>query len=129
LQVSTPKPDPARVPTQEIVMSTRLILLAAVIAGFAAITTEALMDVGYVGLVEQQLRSWAGVQVLTDLVIVSALACIWMTSDARSRGLSAWPFVAITLVAGSFGPLCYLVVRELRSTSTRAAGGTSGVRA
>ena len=103
-------------------MSTRLILLAAVIAGFAAITTEALMDVGYVGLIEQQLRSWAGVQVLTDLVIVSALACIWMTSDARSRGLSAWPFVVITLVAGSFGPLCYLVARELRSTAARTAG-------
>jgi hypothetical protein len=110
-------------------MSTRLILLAAVIAGFAALTTEALMDAGYFGLIEQQLRSWAGVQVLTDLVIVSTLACVWMISDARSRGMSAWPYVAITLVAGSFGPLCYLVVRELRSTATRTASGTSGVRA
>lgn len=110
-------------------MSTRLILLAAVIAGFAALTAEALMEVGYIDLVAQQLRSWAGAQVLTDLVIVSVLACIWMTSDARERGLSAWPFVAITLVAGSFGPLLYLVVREMRSTTTRTAGGSSSVRA
>jgi uncharacterized membrane protein len=110
-------------------MSTRLILLAAVIAGFAALTAEALMEVGYVGLIEQHLRSWAGAQVLTDLVIVSVLACIWMTGDARERGLPAWPFIAVTLVAGSFGPLLYLVVRELRSTAPRTAGGNSGVRA
>ncbi len=108
-------------------MSTRLILLAVVIAAFAAITVEALLEVGYFGLVEQQLRSWAGIQVLIDLVIVCVLACIWMTNDARSRGLSAWPFILLTLVAGSFGPLAYLVVRELRSTSTRRE--VSGSRA
>lgn len=111
-------------------MSTRLILLAVVIAGFAALTAEALMEAGYFGLVEQQLHSFAGMQVLVDLVIVCVVACIWMTNDAREHGLSAWPFIVVTLLAGSFGPLFYLVARELRSSSTtRAAGGNSGVRA
>jgi hypothetical protein len=105
-------------------MSARLILLAAVIAAFAAITIEALLEVGYFGLVEQQLRSWAGIQVLLDLVIVCVLACIWMANDARRRGLSSWPFILLTLVAGSFGPLAYLVVRELRSTAPHAVSGS-----
>jgi Terpene cyclase DEP1 len=127
LRSITPKSDPAGVPKQEIVMSTRLILLSVVIAGFAALSAEALMEAGYFGLVEQQLRSWAGIQVLVDLVIVSVLACIWMSNDARERGLSAWPFIVITLVGGSFGPLLYLVVREVRSTATRSP--ISGSRA
>ena len=50
-------------------------------------------------------------------MIVGVLACIWMSYDARERGLPAWPFILITLVAGSFGPLLYLLVRELRSTT------------
>ena len=59
--------------------------------------------------------SWGGAQVFTDLVIALLLACVWMVYDARERGLSAWPFIAITLVLGSFGPLLYLVVREVRA--------------
>jgi len=57
--------------------------------------------------------------VFIDLVIVGVLACFWMSKDARGRGLTAWPFILITVFAGSFGPLLYLVVRELRSTATR----------
>jgi hypothetical protein len=37
-----------------------------------------------------------------------------MHADARARGRSAWPFIALTLAAGSFGPLAYLLVRELQ---------------
>jgi hypothetical protein len=58
-----------------------------------------------------------GAQVSTDLAILAVLACLWMVHDARGRGLAAWPFILVTLVAGSFGPLLYLLVRELRSTA------------
>jgi hypothetical protein len=44
-----------------------------------------------------------------------------MVADARTRGLNAWPFVAITLVAGSFGPLFYLVMRELKAAARKPA--------
>lgn len=98
-------------------MSGRLISLFVVLVSFGVLTTLALLDVGYFGLLEPHFRSWGGAQVFVDLVIVGALACIWMSFDARERGLSAWPFILITLVAGSFGPLLYLVVRELRSTA------------
>jgi len=100
-------------------MSVRLILLVLAIAGFGVLSTLALMDVGYFGILEPHFQSWGGAQVFVDLVIVGVLACIWMSKDARERGLTAWPFILITVFAGSFGPLLYLVVRELRSTATR----------
>ena len=100
-------------------MSARLLVLAVVIVGFGALSALALLDVGYLGIIEPHFRSWGGAQVLTDLVILAVMACIWMVGDARERGMSAWPFIAITLVAGSFGPLLYLVVRELRASARR----------
>ena len=74
----------------------------------------ALLDVGYFGLIELAFQTWGGAQVFIDLVIVAALACLWMIKDARRHGANAWPFVVITCVAGSFGPLSYLIVREWR---------------
>jgi len=96
-------------------MSVRLFGLVAVVIAFGALTAMALLDVGFFGILEPHFQSWGGAQVFVDLVIVCLLACIWMVNDAPSRGLNAWPFVLITLVAGSFGPLTYLVFRELRS--------------
>jgi hypothetical protein len=100
-------------------MSVRLFALLAVIVGFGALSFVALFEVGYLNLFLLQLRSWAGAQVLFDLVILAILACFWMHADARARGLSSWPFIAITLAAGAFGPLLYLVVRELRNPVRR----------
>ena len=102
-------------------MSGRLITLVAVIVGLGVLTALALMDVGYFGIIQPYLHSWGGAQVMTDFVILAVLACIWMVKDSRERGLSAWPFIAITLVGGSFGPLLYLVARELRSKTGRPA--------
>ncbi len=96
-------------------MSVRLFGLVAVVIAFGALTAMALLDVGFLGILEPHFQSWGGAQVFVDLVIVCLLACIWMVNDAPSRGLNAWPFVLITLVAGSFGPLTYLVFREWRS--------------
>jgi hypothetical protein len=100
---------------QEVLMSGRLIILVTTILGFGVLSAIALMDVGYFGIIEVLFQGWGAAQVFVDLVIVGLLACVWMTADARERGVSAWPFIAITLVAGSFGPLLYLVTRELRA--------------
>ena len=102
-------------------MSVRLIVLLLVVATFGVLTVLALMDVGYTGIIEPHFRSWGGAQVFFDLVIVATLACLWMINDARERGLSVWPFILITLVAGSFGPLLYLINRELRAAVRRTA--------
>ena len=102
-------------------MSLRLVALIAVILAFGALSAQALMDVGYLGIFLGPLESWAGTQVLFDLVIVCVLAIIWMVRDAKVSGVNPWPFIVLTLAAGSFGPLFYLVVRELKAGSRVAA--------
>jgi hypothetical protein len=57
------------------------------------------------------MANWGAMQVLADLVIACLLICFWMVADARERGMNPWPYVAITLFAGSFGPLLYLLRR------------------
>lgn len=96
-------------------MSARLVALLLVTLAFGALSLVALMDVGYLGIFEPHFQSWGGAQVFADLVIVCLLACIWMFRDAPARGLVAWPFILLTLTAGSFGPLAYLILRELKA--------------
>ncbi len=102
-------------------MTSRLLMILVTIAAFGVLTVLALMETGYFGLFEMQLQSFAGLQVLIDLVIVCLLACIWMVRDARERGLIAWPFVVLTFAAGSFGPLFYLAMCELKTGAPRPA--------
>jgi len=101
-------------------MSVRLSLLLVVSVLFAALTAIALVNVGYLGIIEPHFQSWGAGQVFADLVIMCVLGCIWMIGDARARGTSPWPFVVATLFLGSFGVLGYLVVRELRVGARRA---------
>lgn len=95
-------------------MNPRTLTLAIVIAAFGALTTKALIDHGFWGILAPHFRSWGAAQVLTDLVIVCLLACLWMFHDAKKQNLPSWPFIALTLAAGSFGPLVYLLIRESR---------------
>lgn len=56
-------------------------------------------------------------QVVIDLYILAALACIWMYRDGRARGKSPaylLPFFALTALFVSVGPLLYLVLRALQ---------------
>ncbi|WP_339486180.1 DUF2834 domain-containing protein [Pseudomonas sp. EL_65y_Pfl2_R95] len=52
-------------------------------------------------------------QVVFDLYILAIMACIWMYQDAKRRGKSAvyvLPYIVLTVVFVSAGPLLYLVV-------------------
>ena len=102
-------------------MSARLIALIAVIVAFGALTVMALMEAGYLGIFLQHFENYAGMQVLIDLVIVCALAIIWMVKDAKTSGVNPWPFVVLTLAAGAFGVLFYLVAREVKARARVAA--------
>jgi Terpene cyclase DEP1 len=87
-------------------------LLAIILVLFGVLTTLALMEVGYWGLFAQQLQSFAGGQVLIDLFIAVTLAMLWMWHDAKATGRNVWPWITLSLVAGSFGPLLYLLTRK-----------------
>ncbi len=103
-------------------MSGRLVLLISVIVAFGILSALALMDVGYFGILEPHFKSYGEGQVLADLVIMCLMGCVWMTYDSRASGLPAWPFVIITIFLGSFGPLFYLLLRELRVVAPAVPG-------
>lgn len=87
-------------------------ILLVTLAAFGAISAVALWQHGYWGLIAPHFQTLGGAQVLVDLVIALVLVMVWMVRDARRTGRNPWPYVALTLAAGSFGPLVYLIVRQ-----------------
>ena len=104
-------------------MSLRLASLLAVIGLFGALTAVAVADVGILGIFRPHFQAWGPAQVFADLVILAVLACFWMVGDGHAHGLNPWPFVVLTVLAGSFGPLFYLVFREVRFGARRRFAG------
>lgn len=96
-----------------------LVVLALVTLDFAVLSGYAMAAHGYTGIWAHQFANAAGWQVLADLVIVCTLAMAWMLADARRNGRNAWPYVVITVLAGSFGPLLYLLIGLLRRPAAR----------
>ena len=87
-------------------------LLGLTLVLFGALTAVALGHHGFRGIFQTIFQSWAGVQVFVDLAIALSLVLLWMWRDAEANGRKVWPWIVITLVAGSFGPLLYLLTRK-----------------
>lgn len=94
-------------------MSANTLILVLVTVAFGAYSGWAMLQVGYFGIWAAGLENAAALQLLIDLVISCLLITVWMVLDARKSGRSVWPYVLITLAAGSFGPLLYLLVGRL----------------
>jgi uncharacterized protein DUF2834 len=92
-------------------MNLKQIGLSVVLADFIALTAYALYQYGYVGFFEMAIANAVGVQLLADLVIALTLFLLWMVPDARARGISPVPYVALILALGSIGALAYLIRR------------------
>jgi hypothetical protein len=93
----------------ERVQNRRTVALAILIP-FALLTAYAVWQVGYLGIFEYHRHSPARWQVIADLVIACLLVLMWLVPEARKAGRNPWPRVVLTLVAGSIGPLLYLIV-------------------
>ncbi len=106
-------------------MNAKVVGLLAVIGAFGVLTAEAILEVGIVGLFQNLLVSYAGLQVLVDLCIALTIVLGFVWRDARERGLPFTPYLVATVLTGSFGPLAYLVHREL---ATSRAPRTATVR-
>jgi len=87
-------------------------ILTATLVAFSALTAMALWRHGYWGIIQPQFESFGTAQVMADLVIALTLAMVWMWQDAKRAGRNVWPWIALTLAAGAFGPLLYLLTRK-----------------
>lgn len=82
---------------------------------FTVLSAYAVMQVGYIGIVDYAFASPAGWQVFADLVIALLLVFNWLIPEAKRAGINPWPWVVITLFLGSFGPLLYLALNGTKS--------------
>lgn len=125
-RAGAPQNRALRIPSRE--PDVKIALLALVLAAFGALTALAVADHGFVGIFAHALQNTAGMQVLVDLVIALVLVMIWMVADAHRTGRTVWPWLLLTLAAGSFGPLGYLLAGTLRDRRGRTAPLATGAR-
>ena len=72
------------------------------------------------GLVERATANIAAITATVDLTIALSLIAVWMWNDAKARGISPLPYLALTACAGSVGPLLYLLRTARRSEAVAA---------
>lgn len=101
-------------------MNLKTALLLILTAAFTLLSGYALLEHGYWAIWQYQLLSSTGWQVLADLVIACSLIMLWMIDDARRSGRRVWPYLVLTLGAGSFGPLAYLLIGLLQRRPAHA---------
>ncbi|MBO9688996.1 MAG: DUF2834 domain-containing protein [Mitsuaria chitosanitabida] len=104
------------------------ILLALVLAAFGAYSMVVMFELGYLGLWKALLAGPASRQALADLMIASVLLLGFLWRDARQHGRRFWPYALITLAAGSFGPLLYLLLAP-KPAATPADSATRPLQA
>jgi hypothetical protein len=95
-------------------------VLFIVLAAFGAFTLYAMWQVGYLGIWQAGMASPGAWQVLLDLVVMSFVALGFIWRDARQTGRTVWPFAVLTIAAGSFGPLLYLLLAPSGRTAFKA---------
>jgi hypothetical protein len=106
-------------------MRTVLILAAITFAAFGAFSLYAMWEVGLLGIWQAGMASVGAWQVLLDLVVMSGVALGFIVRDARQTGRKVWPFALLTIVAGSFGPLLYLLLAPSSRVRGTAPAGAS----
>lgn len=92
-------------------MNAKQVGLEIVLVGFSALTAYTVYQHGYIGFFELMLANVATMTAFVDLTIALSLILLWMWRDARERGVSFLPYLALTLTLGSVGPLLYLIRR------------------
>lgn len=88
------------------------IVIILVLIPFSILTAVALWQHGFLGIFEMEFQNFGTAQVFADLVIAEVLALVWMWSDSKRSNRLFWPWAFVTLTAGSFGPLLYLLFRK-----------------
>ena len=106
-------------------MNAKQIGLSVLLADFLALTAYVVYEYGYIGFFEMVTANLAATLALVDLTIALSLVLAWMVRDARTRGVSAVPYVLLTLALGSAGPLLYLIRHVVSDERVRSAAGVA----
>lgn len=94
------------------------VLIVVILVLFGALTTVALYQHGYWGIIAPHFQSTSAAQVFADLVIALVMVLVWLWRDAKATGRNPWPWVFATLALGCFGPLVYLLTRKSSQEAT-----------
>ena len=92
-------------------MNLKQIGLEIVLLGFAAFTGYCLYEYGTVGLFKMAFANAVSTLLFTDLTISLVIVLVWLGADAEEHHISMLPYIALTLMFGSVGPLLYLIRR------------------
>ena len=87
----------------------------------AALTVQATLVHGYLGVFEALAANAATRLAFVDLSLSLGLVLLWMWGDAHERALPFWGYALVTLAFGVAGPLAYLLHRELQRAPARVA--------
>lgn len=98
-------------------MNGKQIGLGIVLVGFSILTGYAVYLYGYLGFFREVTSNAASLTLAVDLVIALTIILVYLDGDAREHGISAVPYLLLTLAFGSVGPLLYLIRRFSKATS------------
>lgn len=85
------------------------ILLIIVFISFSLFSFFTIASQGVISIFENQFKTFGGIQVFLDLVIMCLLFSLWMYKDAKEKSRRFIPWFILTLIAGSIGPMFYLL--------------------
>jgi hypothetical protein len=91
-------------------MQTKSLLALSVLFIFSFLSVYAVWEVGYWGIVAHLFNGPAAWQIAADLAIALTLVLVWLIQDAKSNGRRVIPWVILTLLMGSIGPLLHIVL-------------------
>ncbi len=107
-------------------MKDNKVLIGVVLIGFAGLNIFAAVTSGIAGLQEVIATGNAWNLVLfEDLCIALGMVSIWLYRDAKSRGVSPFPYLITTFTIGSIGPLFYLLRRQQDPSPQSNAGSAA----
>lgn len=89
-------------------------LVFLVLMAFGAFTVTAIWLEGFGGIFGSITNSLGSMQIFIDLIIALLLVMVWMWRDAKQKERNIWPWLVLTLIAGSFGPLLYLITDQMK---------------
>ena len=104
-------------------MNRKQLVLSGALIVLLAMDAYAVYLYGFIGFFRVIFANFAGFTAFVDLLIALVLIIAWMGDDARERNASALPFIFLTIVLGSIGPLLYLI-RRFGDRTDRAAAVT-----